>query len=277
MVYLESVIQTNYPTMTKKEKRIADYLLKSPEEAKTKTISEISEICGVAESTVFLFSKKIVLSGFKELTVLLSNSSKKKIFEGIYEEDSFQAIAEKVLEVSTQSLATTASLLDYEQLQQVVNTLIQANKVVFFGLGGSAPVALDGFHKFLRSPLEVEFNMDYHMQLLKAGKLTKKSCAIIVSHSGENSDILRIADILKKNDVPIIVITSFNNTSLVKVADFTLIATTEELKYKNMGIYTRRLAQMLIMDLLFTLVMTSDDTLSIPSLEKIQDAIHSTK
>lgn len=277
MVYLESVIQTNYPTMTKKEKRIADYLLKSPEEAKTKTISEISEICGVAESTVFLFSKKIGLSGFKELTVLLSNSSKKKIFEGIYEEDSFQAIAEKVLEVSTQSLATTASLLVYEQLQQVVNTLIQANKVVFFGLGGSAPVALDGFHKFLRSPLEVEFNMDYHMQLLKAGKLTKKSCAIIVSHSGENSDILRIADILKKNDVPIIVITSFNNTSLVKVADFTLIATTEELKYKNMGIYTRRLAQMLIMDLLFTLVMTSDDTLSIPSLEKIQDAIHSTK
>ena len=277
MVYLESVIQTNYPTMTKKEKRIADYLLKSPEEAKTKTISEISEICGVAESTVFLFSKKIGLSGFKELTVLLSNSSKKKIFEGIYEEDSFQAIAEKVLEVSTQSLATTASLLAYEQLQQVVNTLIQANKVVFFGLGGSAPVALDGFHKFLRSPLEVEFNMDYHMQLLKAGKLTKKSCAIIVSHSGENSDILRIADILKKNDVPIIVITSFNNTSLVKVADFTLIATTEELKYKNMGIYTRRLAQMLIMDLLFTLVMTSDDTLSIPSLEKIQDAIHSTK
>ena len=277
MVYLESVIQTNYPTMTKKEKRIADYLLKSPEEAKTKTISEISEICGVAESTVFLVSKKIGLSGFKELTVLLSNSSKKKIFEGIYEEDSFQAIAEKVLEVSTQSLATTASLLDYEQLQQVVNTLIQANKVVFFGLGGSAPVALDGFHKFLRSPLEVEFNMDYHMQLLKAGKLTKKSCAIIVSHSGENSDILRIADILKKNDVPIIVITSFNNTSLVKVADFTLIATTEELKYKNMGIYTRRLAQMLIMDLLFTLVMTSDDTLSIPSLEKIQDAIHSTK
>lgn len=277
MVYLESVIQTNYPTMTKKEKRIADYLLNSPEEAKTKTISEISEICGVAESTVFLFSKKIGLSGFKELTVLLSNSSKKKIFEGIYEEDSFQAIAEKVLEVSTQSLATTASLLDYEQLQQVVNTLIQANKVVFFGLGGSAPVALDGFHKFLRSPLEVEFNMDYHMQLLKAGKLTKKSCAIIVSHSGENSDILRIADILKKNDVPIIVITSFNNTSLVKVADFTLIATTEELKYKNMGIYTRRLAQMLIMDLLFTLVMTSDDTLSIPSLEKIQDAIHSTK
>lgn len=277
MVYLESVIQTNYPTMTKKEKRIADYLLKSPEEAKTKTISEISEICGVAESTVFLFSKKIGLSGFKELTVLLSNSSKKKIFEGIYEEDSFQAIAEKVLEVSTQSLATTASLLDYEQLQQVVNTLIQANKVVFFGFGGSAPVALDGFHKFLRSPLEVEFNMDYHMQLLKAGKLTKKSCAIIVSHSGENSDILRIADILKKNDVPIIVITSFNNTSLVKVADFTLIATTEELKYKNMGIYTRRLAQMLIMDLLFTLVMTSDDTLSIPSLEKIQDAIHSTK
>lgn len=136
---------------------------------------------------------------------------------------------------------------------------------------------MDGFHKFLRSPLDVEYNLDYHMQLLKASKLTRESCAIIVSHSGENSDILRVTDMLNKNDVPIIAITSFNNTSLVKASNYALIATTEELKYKNMGIYTRRLAQMLIMDLLFTLVMTTDDTNSIPSLEKIQEAIHSTK
>lgn len=276
-MYLESVIQTNYPTMTKKEKKIADYLLNNPEEAKNKSISAIAEICGVAESTVFLFAKKIGLSGFKELTVLLSNDSKKKVFEGIYEEDSIQSITEKVIEASTQSLTTTSSLIDFEQLEGAVDLLINAKKVSLFALGGSAPIALDGYHKFLRSPLEVEFTVDYHMQLLNAGKLTRESCAIIVSHSGKNSDILRVADVLHKNQVPIILITGFNNTALVKKSNYTFIATTEELKYKNVGIYTRRIPQMLIMDLLFTLVMISDKTDSIPSLDKIQNAMHFTK
>lgn len=276
-MYLESVIQTNYPTMTKKEKKIADYLLNNPEEAKNKSISAIAEICGVAESTVFLFAKKIGLSGFKELTVLLSNNSKKKVFEGIYEEDSIQSITEKVIEASTQSLTTTSSLIDFEQLEGAVDLLINAKKVSLFALGGSAPIALDGYHKFLRSPLEVEFTVDYHMQLLNAGKLTRESCAIIVSHSGKNSDILRVADVLHKNQVPIILITGFNNTALVKKSNYTFIATTEELKYKNVGIYTRRIPQMLIMDLLFTLVMISDKTDSIPSLDKIQNAMHFTK
>lgn len=276
-MYLESVIQTNYPTMTKKEKKIADYLLNNPEEARNKSISAIAEICGVAESTVFLFAKKIGLSGFKELTVLLSNDSKKKVFEGIYEEDSIQSITEKVIEASTQSLTTTSSLIDFEQLEGAVDLLINAKKVSLFALGGSAPIALDGYHKFLRSPLEVEFTVDYHMQLLNAGKLTRESCAIIVSHSGKNSDILRVADILHKNQVPIILITGFNNTALVKKSNYTFIATTEELKYKDVGIYTRRIPQMLIMDLLFTLVMISDKTDSIPSLDMIQDAMHFTK
>lgn len=276
-MYLESVIQTNYPTMTKKEKKIADYLLNYPEEAKNKSISAVAEICGVAESTVFLFAKKIGLSGFKELTVLLSNNSKKKVFEGIYEEDSIQSITEKVIEASTQSLTTTSSLIDFEQLEGAVDLLINAKKVSLFALGGSAPIALDGYHKFLRSPLEVEFTVDYHMQLLNAGKLTRESCAIIVSHSGKNSDILRVADVLHKNQVPIILITGFNNTALVKKSNYTFIATTEELKYKNVGIYTRRIPQMLIMDLLFTLVMISDKTDSIPSLDKIQNAMHFTK
>ncbi|MGM0212868.1 MurR/RpiR family transcriptional regulator [Enterococcus sp. AZ109] len=276
-MYLESVIQTNYPSMTKKEKKIADYLLNHSEEAKNQSISTIAEICGVAESTVFLFSKKIGLTGFKELTVLLSSDSKKKVFEGIYEEDSIQAITEKVIETSTQSLETTRSLIDFQQLEQAVDVLINSKKVALFALGGSSPIALDGYHKFLRSPLEVEFTVDYHMQLLNAGRLGKEHCAVIVSHSGRNSDMLRIADILNKNKVPIILITGFNNTSLVKKADYTFIATTEELTYKDIGIYTRRLPQMLIMDLLFTLVMISDKTDSIPSLDKIQDAMHFTK
>jgi RpiR family transcriptional regulator, carbohydrate utilization regulator len=95
MSYLENTIQASYPTLTKKEGRIADYLLNHTDEAKSKTISEIAEICEVAESTVFLFSKKIGLSGFKELTVLLSNSSKKMFLKESTKKTAFKPLQKK--------------------------------------------------------------------------------------------------------------------------------------------------------------------------------------
>lgn len=277
MVYLESIIQANYPTMTKKEKKIADYLLTHSEEARNQTISEIAESCEVAESTVFLFSKKIGLSGFKELTVLLANNQKGKLFDGIYEEGSQQAITENIFETTVQSLRSTANLIDFEQLSGAVELLVQAKKIVFFGMGASAAIALDGYHKFLRAPIDTEFNLEYHMQLLKAGKLTEKDCAIVISHSGENPDIKRITDLLNRNNVPIIAITSFNNTPFTKAAKYVFLSTTEELKYKETNIYTRRVAQMVLIDLLFTLMMISDDTNSIPSIEQLKQALYSTK
>lgn len=277
MSYLENTIQASYPTLTKKEGRIADYLLNHTDEAKSKTISEIAEICEVAESTVFLFSKKIGLSGFKELTVLLSNSSKKNVFEGIYEEDGIQAITKKVVDSAISSITKSATLIDFEQLPEAVSLLTSSKRTVLFSLGGSSPVALDAFHKFLRSPLEVDYINDYHMQLLMAGRMSKSDCAIIISHSGENSDILRITNLLKENEVPIIVISSFTNTTLAKAADHLFIAPSEELKYKNSGIYTRRFSQSLIIDILFTLVITTSNEDPTPSLEKIHNAINLTK
>lgn len=277
MTDLKSLIQTNYPSMTKKEKKIADYLLKHSKKAKNKSISEIATACGVVESTVFLFAKKIGLSGFKELTVLLANSRQDFLFDGITEDDDYLSITKKVIESNIHSLTSTYKFIDLEQLKGAVKLLNSSEKTVFFALGGSTPIALDAYHKFLRTPLDVEFNLEYHMQLLRAGKLTKNSCAFIVSHSGENPDILRITDILQKNRVPIIAITSFTNTSLAKAATYTFISTTEELKYKDAGIYTRRLAQMLLVDILFTLVMIAEKDASIPYLEKLQAAIYSTK
>ena len=72
-------------------------------------------------------------------------------------------------------------------------------------------------------------------------------------------------------------ISSFTNTTLAKAADHLFIAPSEELKYKNSGIYTRRFSQSLIIDILFTLVITMSNEDPTPSLEKIHNAINLTK
>jgi DNA-binding MurR/RpiR family transcriptional regulator len=274
---LKSKIQINYLSFTKKEKLIADYLLDHAQEAKNMTISELATACGVAESTIFLFSKKLKLSGFKELTVLLANDHNKLLLDSVDGNEDTQALVKKVFDSNIRALEDTAQLIDYENLTNAVQLLTNSNKIVFFALGGSTPIALDAYHKFLRTPLDVEFNLEYHMQLLKAGKLNENSCAFIISHSGKNPDILRLVELLKKNKVPIISITSFDNTPLVKKSDVVFLTPTEELDFKNAGIYTRRVSQLVLIDILFTLTISSDPEKTISHLEQFRHALPYTK
>lgn len=274
---LKSLIQINYLSFTKKEKLIADYLLDHADKASQMTISELASTCNVAESTIFLFAKKIKLSGFKELTVMLANNHKNLLQENTAENDDTQTIIKKVFNSNIRALENTSELINLENLNKAVKLFNNSKKIVFFGLGGSTPIALDAYHKFLRSPLDVEFNLEYHMQLLKAGKLDQQSCAFIVSHSGKNPDILRLAELLKKNNVPIISITSFDNTPLVTFSDVAFLTPTEELDYKNAGIYTRRVSQLVLVDLLFTLVISSKTEETIAYLEQFRHALHYTK
>lgn len=274
---LKSTIQINYLSFTKKEKLIADYLLDNPSKAKNMTISELANACGVAESTIFLFSKKLNLSGFKELTVLLANNHNKLLLDSVNGNEDTQTLVKKVFDSNIRALEDTAQLIDYDQLQRAIDFLTTSNKIVFFALGGSTPIALDAYHKFLRTPLDVEFNLEYHMQLLKAGKLNEDSCAFIISHSGKNPDIMRLVHLLKKNKVRIISMTSFDNTPLVENSDVVFLTPTEELDFKNSGIYTRRVSQLVLIDLLFTLTISSDPEKTILHLEQIHHALPYTK
>ncbi|HLQ39495.1 MAG TPA: MurR/RpiR family transcriptional regulator [Tetragenococcus sp.] len=273
---LKSLIRLNYLSFTKKEKQIADFLLEHMEDARTMSISELAVSCQVADSTISLFAKKIGLSGFKELNVYLNNTNR-NILESVAEHDDEETIVNKVYQSNIISLENTFKLLDYKHLNQAMELMSKSNKVIFFALGGSTPIALDAYHKFLRSPINVEFNLDYHIQLLTAGKLNEKSCAFIISHRGNNPDILRIVELLEDNHVPIICLTSFNHTELVKAAKVSLLTPAEELDYRDSGIYTRRISQMVLIDLLFTLLISAHKEETIANLEKMRSALEYTK
>ncbi|GMA09323.1 RpiR family transcriptional regulator [Tetragenococcus halophilus subsp. flandriensis] len=272
---LKNLIQVNYLSFTKKEKQIADFILGNIDKAKSLSISELANACNVADSTISLFAKKIGLSGFKELNVYLNNQHQ-NILENTAD-DSGENVIKKVFESNIRSLENTSKLVDHSDINKAISIMNNSKKMVFFALGGSTPIALDAYHKFLRSPLDVEFNLEYHMQLLKAGKLNEQSCAFIISHRGNNPDILRLVNLLKDNNVPIISITSFDNTPLVDFSEVSFLTPTEELDYNNAGIYTRRVSQLVLVDLLFTLCISSQRKEAISNLEKMQEALKYTK
>ncbi|WP_276885020.1 SIS domain-containing protein [Dubosiella newyorkensis] len=62
------------------------------------------------------------------------------------------------------------------------------------------------------------------MQLMMAGTLSPEDCALIISHTGRNKDILRIADLLWENKIPMIVITNSISHLILIDTLFTLYA-----------------------------------------------------
>ena len=128
-----------------------------------------------------------------------------------------------------------------------------AHTLSFFGFGGSSIVALDGYHKFLRTTVQPQFHPDVDIQLMQAVKMTKDDVAIIVSHSGRNHDTLMIADQLRANHVPMIAITSYPASSLAKKCNIVFQSVAEEVNYRSESM-SSLIAQLTIMDSLFTLV-----------------------
>lgn len=272
-------IKSAYRDMNPREQQIADYILENIKLVSRSTISDLSRTLGIADSTVYQFTKKLGYEGFKDFKISLLTEEfdpEISIHEKIYKKDSDADKIKKVFDSSIKALRDTQNVCDSRTFSDAARAMITAGKVCFFGVGGSNAVALDSYHKFMRSPVNCSFVSDYHMQRMSAGLLTEHDCAFIISHTGLTKEALEIARIVKENCVPLIVLTSYPLSPLAKMADFVLISTSEETTYRSESL-SSRLSQLCIIDSLFVLVMYNDEAQSNSALQKIRHAIASTK
>lgn len=268
-------IRGNYGKFSEKEKKIADYILDNPQNIIHHTINQVSDELNVAESTVFRFCQRIGFKGYQALKIALAaeivtpiNDIHEKIDEG----DSVGTISKKVFRSNVKTLEDTMHIIDGDIFEQAVDQILAAGKVEFFGNGGSAVVALDAYHKFIRSGLQVNANLESHMQLMSAAQLTDKDVAILISHSGSTKDMLDILQILKEKGVKTISITNFAKSPLTKEADLSLYTVAEEIDFRSEAM-SSRIAQLSIVDALYTNVMIAKKEAGREALQNMRGAI----
>ncbi|MEG0841908.1 MAG: MurR/RpiR family transcriptional regulator [Erysipelotrichaceae bacterium] len=276
---IKVVIKTIYRDLSKKEATIADYILNNPKLVSRMTINEISSNLGLADSTIFQFTRKLGYKGFREFrNDLLTEEFDPEIsvHENIKKDDNSLSMAQKVFDSSIQSLQDTKNLLSNEKLQIAANMITKATKVSFFGVGGSNVVAYDAYHKFLRSPIRCQHGIDFHIQLMQASLLDENDCAIITTHTGLTKETLKIAKTVKKNKAGLIVITSYPLSDMAKIADIVFVSVSEETGYRSESL-SSRISQLAIIDSLFTIIMFKLENKAVDSLHKIRSVINTTK
>ncbi|AUJ24895.1 MurR/RpiR family transcriptional regulator [Virgibacillus dokdonensis] len=268
-------IRSNYSRLSEKEKKIADYILQHPKTIIHHTINQIADELEVADSTVFRFCQRVGFKGYQALKIALAAEMATPvtdIHEKIQAGDDVGTVSEKVFRSNMNTLEDTLKVIDQKALHEAVAALIVAEKVEFFGIGGSAIVSIDAYHKFLRSGMQVHANLDAHMQLMAASQLRAKDVAVIISHSGSTKDIMDILHVLRDKNVTIIAITNFAKSTLSKQADILLYTVSDETEFRPEAL-SSRIAELTLIDALYTNVMLAKGESAQQALQDMRKAI----
>ncbi len=260
-----------YDKMGKAEKRIADWILENPGEILPLSIVDLAERCNCSEATIVRFAKRLGMSGYQELKISFAQETNStSVSTNITSNDSMEEIYDKVCNDIYCSLERTKMVLDTNVLEDACKKISFADKIVIFGLGNSASIALDASHKLQRAGCNAYAYSDNHMQVIAASHLTNKDVAIAISHSGSSKDIVDALKIAKEAGATTIAITNNGKSPIQKYSDLTLFTASDETKHNILALNSRFAQLSIVNAIYFYLVYNQSEKV----LESIKDTEH---
>ncbi len=252
-------IRMKMPGLSDTEKRLTTYLLRLGSEVENCRLSDLSEKFG-AEAAVVKMAKKLDFNGFKQLKDALLQYYRlpnSELFSEISLDDDAASIVEKVFNNSIHALHETREILNIDALERCSELMVERANRYFYGVAGSAAIAADACHKFLRIGVHCDMIQDSHLMMMTAAMLDDKALVFAISHSGQASAILDAVRIAKANGVAVIALTSYPYSALAKVADIVLCSTSMSSPWTGENA-AARIAQLNILDALFILTAKRD-------------------
>ncbi len=259
---LEKLTQSKTPS----EKKIATYLLSNTKEVLNMTILELAKNADTSTAAIIRFCKRLDLKGYPELKIALAkdffsvdesiNNQIPKTFD-FSKKASLTEISDNILNLTKNAIENLSKTINPESLEKVINKIKSCRSIQILGTGASGIVGKDLHQKFCRLGYVSLFNEDTELQTITACSATKEDVVFAISYSGEHKSVIKSANEAKKNGAYIIAITRFKKTEIAKIADICLYVPDVESLYRE-GASLSRISQLLIVDILYQTLITSD-------------------
>jgi DNA-binding MurR/RpiR family transcriptional regulator len=248
-------IRMMLPGLSPFEGRIAEFLMRVDFDD-TVPLKEVADAAGVSEAMVVKTAKKLGFDGFRELRAALAEYKRLPavdLHREVTPEDTAETILQKVFRTSIQALEETLAILDVEALQRTADLIHGSRQRDLYGLGGSAQIARDVAHKFLRIGIRTSVFDDSHMMAMSASLLGPGDLAVAFSHSGRSAGLVDAVRLAKDNGASIIAVSNYDTGPIASLADAVLCSTAlgSPLTGENAA---ARIAQLNIMDAVFVAV-----------------------
>ena len=239
------------PNLRKSEVKVAEYVLKAPEQVMHMRIVDLAQEAQVSEPTIVRFCRGIGCNGFQEFKVRIAQEMAVANNIGqfaIVEDDSIEDICDKIADTTIQRLHQVKSQLKSKQIALAANALSTPSRVEFYGFGASGAVATDAQHKFFRLQVATAAYSDPHMQSMSAVTLGENDVVVAISQSGRTKDLLHTVKLAQQHGAQVVSLAPAN-TSLSLAADLPIYINIEE-DTEQFTPMTSRIAHLMIIDML---------------------------
>lgn len=261
-------------SLTKTEKKIAKAILADPELLGQSSLSEVAYKLGVGEATFIRFCRTLGFKGYTDFKLDLAIELATQEKEGsalldtdVSESDTPREIAVKLQARLNNAMLETINLLDTSELLRVVEKMQKAKRIFLFGVGSSGLTAEEAKHKFMRIGLQADAITNNHFMYMQAALLQANDLVIGLSHSGASVETTKALKIAKESGATTVAITHNLRSPITEVSDYVLINGNRQGQMQGGSIGTK-IAQLFVLDLLYTLLVREEPEKSITQKQK---------
>ncbi len=267
-------LQGAYSGLRAAEQRVADFILAHPDELIYLTVTELAERTRTSESTVVRLCQKIGYKGYQEFKIVLARDLVEPataIYAAIESGDDLATVKSKVFQANAQALRDTLEVLDDEDLQRAVDAIAGAHRLEIYGVGGSSPLALDAYHKFIKLGVAAVALSDGDLMAMSSSLLAQGDVALGISHTGASRDVTDALGRAKRHGATTICITHRSSSPITKVSDVVLVTAAQQTAFSS-DASSSRIAQLAVIDTLYVGVAHKNHARSLEMIERTREA-----
>ncbi|MFO8044654.1 MAG: MurR/RpiR family transcriptional regulator [Halomonas sp.] len=271
-------IRQRLEELNRSERKVADVILADPAAATGMSIATLAQAASVSEPTVNRFCRSFEAKGYPDFKIKLAQSlagGTPYVSQAVEPDDTAADYTEKIFGATIAALDNARRQTDPVRIERVVDYLIQAKQVHFFGLGASGAVAQDAQHKFFRFNLPVTAYVDVLMQRMVAASCHTGDVVVVISWTGRTRELVEIARLARESGAVVLGITAPDSPLAQECTETLEVATPEDTDhYMPM---TSRMIQLALIDVLATGVTLRRGEDFLGHLKKIKDSLKDTR
>ena len=267
-------INSALDSLNRSERKVAEVILADPQAATRSSIAVLARAAEVSEPTVNRFCKRFNTAGFPDFKLHLAQalaSGVPYVNRNVEPDDDADSYTGKIIDAAIAAMVTAKKSLDPQTINLAVDQLIQAKQIIFFGVGGSGPVAADAQHKFFRFNIPVTAYDDFLMQRMVSAASNTGDVIVVISYTGRTREIVDVAELARKSGATVLGITAANSPLAEKCSIVIEVDPPEDTDvYMPM---TSRMLHLTVIDILATGVTLRRGPDFLKHLKKIKDSL----
>jgi DNA-binding MurR/RpiR family transcriptional regulator len=261
-----------------KELQLASYIMAYPSETTHLNIVELANRSGTSTATITRFCKSFRFLNFSDFKVklaaeLAAKRSTAPSYQDIVADTHVADLVTNVKQNYIRSITETALILEMDTIEKTVQVLQQARQIDIYGIATSGVVASDFYQKLIRLGRRAVMFTDSHMQITSAATLAEEDVVFAISYSGETPEIIDAVSCAQDRGATAISLTKYGPNTLAHLSDLQLCTSTLEEGIRR-GDMASRIAQLFVIDIVFTGMLSTAFDKYIPKLEESYQLVH---